>query len=73
MIKKKFKITGMHCTSCAMNIDGELEDLTGVKEANTSYAKAETEVSYDPDKVSLKDIESAVKKAGYTCVPVLEN
>ena len=47
MIKKKFTIGGMHCTSCAMNIDGELEDTPGVKEANTSYVKQRTEVLYD--------------------------
>ncbi len=34
-----FKIQGMHCTSCAMNIDGELEDTEGIKEAKTNYAK----------------------------------
>lgn len=70
MIKQvKLKIEGMHCTSCAMSIDGELEDLAGVKEANTSYAKAETDVAFDSDKVSMKDLEAAVKKAGYICKP----
>lgn len=73
MKQVKLKIEGMHCVGCSMNIDGELEDLAGVKEANTSYAKAETTVSYDPDKVSQKDLEAAVKKAGYTCTPVSEN
>ena len=36
------KIVGMHCTSCAMNIDFELEDIKGVKEASTNYAKLQT-------------------------------
>ena len=48
MIKKKLKITGMHCISCAMTIDGDLEDFVkGVKASNTNYAKAETEVEFD--------------------------
>ena len=42
-------IEGMHCTSCAMNIDGELEDLKGVEEASTNYAKSISQVSYNPD------------------------
>jgi len=25
--KQKIKIVGMHCSSCAMNIDGDLEDF----------------------------------------------
>lgn len=66
MIKKKFKISGMHCTSCAMNIDGELEDTNGVKQANTNYAKSQTEVEYDESKLSDKQIIDLIKKVGYT-------
>lgn len=60
------KITGMHCTSCAMNIDGELEDTKGVKEANTNYAKAITEVTFDKDKITGEKIVSIIKDIGYT-------
>lgn len=59
----------MHCTSCAMNIDGELEDC-GVKESNTNYAKAITEVSYDTDKLNLKKIIATIKKVGYSAEPI---
>lgn len=59
------KIHGMHCTSCAFNIDGELEDTEGVKEAKTSYAKQETEVMFDQEKVSLEKIQSIIKELGY--------
>ncbi len=65
MINKKFKITGMHCVSCAMNIDGELEDTEGVKSAKTSYTKQETEVEFDSDKVTNNQIEKVVKGLGY--------
>lgn len=60
-----FKIDGMHCTSCAMNIDGELEDLEGVHQASTSYAKATTKVVFDPQKVTQKELLKAIKAAGY--------
>ncbi len=65
MIIKKFKITGMHCTSCAMNIDGEIEDTEKVKDVKTNYAKAITEVEFEPDKISEEEIITAIKKAGY--------
>lgn len=61
----KLKINGMHCGSCAMNIDGELEDM-GVKEAKTSYAKSETEVVFDEEKISPQSIIEVIKKLGYT-------
>lgn len=66
MIKKIFKIEGMHCASCAMNIDGELEDTAGVKEVNTSYAKQLTEVVYDESLVEEAAIINVIKKTGYS-------
>lgn len=65
MIKKKLKIEGMHCTSCAMNIDFDLEDLDGIKSAKTSYAKMETEVEFDENKVKPQKIVEQIKKTGY--------
>lgn len=65
MIKQKFKITGMHCTSCAMSIDGDLEDTEGIKQASTNYAKAQTEVEFDENKISDKQIISVIQKTGY--------
>ena len=65
MTKKKFKISGMHCTSCAMNIDGDLEDTQGIKQANTNYAKSQTEVEFDENKITDKKIINIIAKTGY--------
>ena len=65
MIKKIFKIDGMHCTSCAMNIDGELEDIEGVNQSDTNYAKAETKVEFDEKKINQDKIVAIIKKVGY--------
>ncbi|MBP7832423.1 MAG: heavy-metal-associated domain-containing protein [Candidatus Levybacteria bacterium] len=62
MKKVKLKIDGMHCTSCAMNIDGELEDTKGVLEAETSYAKQLATVGFDPDQISVEQIIAKIKK-----------
>lgn len=62
MQKIKLNIFGMHCTSCAMNIDGELEDTEGVKEAKTNYAKQQSEVTFDPEKVSIDKLISIIRK-----------
>lgn len=66
VVKKKLKIEGMHCSSCAMNIDFDLEDLHGVKSAKTSYAKQETEIEFDEDKVDLNNVIEKIKETGYT-------
>ena len=62
MKKIKLNIHGMHCTSCAMNIDGELEDTQGIKESKTSYARAQTEVTFDPEKVSVAKMISTIRE-----------
>lgn len=63
--KIKLKITGMHCVSCAINIDGELEDTEGVKQSDTNYAKQHTEVEFDSDTVTEKKIIEIIKSLGY--------
>lgn len=68
-MKKKFKIVGMHCTSCAITIDMDLEDLAGVKKAQTNYARSETEVEFEADKMTDEVILQTIKKSGYTAIP----
>ena len=59
------KIEGMHCASCAFNIDGELEDAEGVREASTNYAKSETKVFFEKNKISETVIIEIIEKVGY--------
>ena len=65
MKKIRLKVEGMHCTSCAMNIDGELEDTKGVKSANTNYAGQYTEVEFDEKEIDEKKIIATIKEVGY--------
>lgn len=60
MVKKTYKINGMHCPSCAMLVEGELEDI-GVK-ATCSYAKQVVAVDYDKTKVTDADIREAIAR-----------
>lgn len=61
----KLKIRGMHCTSCAFDIDGELEDTQGVRESSTNYAKSEAKVVFDPKEISQERIIQIINKVGY--------
>lgn len=70
MKKIKFKIEGMHCVSCAMSIDMDLEDLNGVIEAKTNYAKSQTEVEFDEEKVDDKKIVEIISNVGYKAKPI---
>ena len=55
----------MHCASCAMVIESDLEDI-GV-EATCSYAKQTIEISEKEVEKEAK-IKDVVKKAGYAIV-----
>lgn len=63
----KFKISGMHCTACALNIDFDLEDLPGVVKSTTHYAKSETAIEFDPTITSPVELKSQISKTGYIC------
>lgn len=66
IVKKKLKIDGMHCTSCAMTIDGDLEDyVNGVKSSSTNYARCECEVEFDEEEVKIEQIITQIKVTGY--------
>lgn len=69
IVKRKFKIEGMFCTACSMNIDFDLEDL-GVNSAKTSYAKQESEIEFDEEKLDLKQIIETIKKTGYKATTI---
>ncbi len=55
----------MHCTSCALNIDFDLEDLEGVVSSQTNYAQQKSEVVFDQQKINTAKILSQIEKTGY--------
>jgi copper chaperone CopZ len=60
------KISGMHCSSCAMSIDDSLEEATGVLKSDTSYAKGVTKVLYNPQLISVSQIQEVIRSLDYS-------
>ncbi|MDQ3008914.1 MAG: cation transporter [bacterium] len=60
------EVEGMHCTSCAMNIDGALEDTAGVLKADTSYAHSKVTVQFDPSLTSPEELKKVITEQGYS-------
>ncbi len=65
LVKQTIKISGMDCTACTLLVDGELEDLPGVKKSQTNYAKGQCQVEYDPTQITPTQILQAIQKTGY--------
>ncbi len=62
----EFRIQGMHCSSCAVNIDLTLEELPGVVSSKTNYASSLTKLILKKDQENRAQIKETVKKLGYT-------
>jgi P-type Cu+ transporter len=66
--KAELKISGMHCATCAVNIEESLSQIKDVSTAQVNFGTDTAHVEFDPTKVSLTELEKAVKKAGYDVV-----
>lgn len=62
------KLAGLHCTSCAVNIDLTLEDIPGVKNASTNYAKSISKVTFDSTQTDIDSIKKTIHNLGYQIV-----
>jgi len=64
MKKENISISGMHCASCAVSIERNLQKQDGMKSANVNYAMGKAYIEYDENKVKEEDIAKAVASAG---------
>ena len=63
---------GMHCGSCAGNIERSLKKVLGVKEAKANAITNKAFVEID-DKTSEDEMKKAVARAGYKVVSIENN
>lgn len=69
MKKLKLKISGMHCGSCAGNVERSLKGVKGVKSASASAVTNNCFIEVE-DAVKEEDLKKAVAKTGYKVVSV---
>jgi Cu+-exporting ATPase len=63
-----FGVRGMTCASCVGRVERALEKVPGVLEANVNLANEKATVRYIAGEVEHRDLERAVKGAGYGVV-----
>jgi len=66
--KAELKISGMHCATCAVSIEDSLSRVKDVNSAQVNLGTDSARVEFDPEKVRLKDLEKAVRDAGYDVI-----
>ena len=69
MKKLKLSIEGMHCASCASNIEKSLKKVAGVKEVSVSLMLKKGTVQAE-DSVSEDEIKKARSRAGYKLLKI---
>lgn len=66
MKNKSLIVQGMHCASCASIIKRKLEKLEGVESCEVNYGTEKAKVSFDPDKVTVPQMNQEIDKLGYS-------
>lgn len=61
-----FHIAGMHCASCASNIQRTLSKTKGVAKASVNYGNEQANLELDG--ADFKQVAQVVKKMGYTAI-----
>ena len=63
--KTILKISGMHCASCAANIENAIKKENGIKSANVNFASEKLYLEFDEIEVSIVKIKNIIEKLGY--------
>ena len=61
-----FEVSGMTCGGCSAGLRLNLKKLEGVELVKVSHEDGFAAVTYDPSKVTTKDIMKSIEKAGFT-------
>ncbi len=69
MKKLKLTIAGMHCASCASNIERRLKKVSGVQEASINLIMKKGIVKAE-DSVADEELKKAVASIGYKILQI---
>ncbi len=58
-------VTGMSCAGCAVSVESMLQNTAGVQEAAVNYANQSVQVRFDPQQISLDDMDTVLQGIGY--------
>ena len=65
MRELRLELEGMHCPSCAMLIEEEVEQLEGVGEVKASYPRQQAKLVFDDTKLAVRAIVETIGALGY--------
>ena len=63
--KTRIFIGGMTCVNCQNKIETALLHMAGIEIARVSYQNGTADLVYDPDWITLEEIQQVIRDAGY--------
>lgn len=66
--KETLGIKGMHCASCAVNIEKSVRKIPGITNIHVNLATEQAEIRWHPGQARLSQIRKAISEAGF--IPV---
>jgi copper ion binding protein len=66
--KDTYLVEGMTCSGCERTVSKVVGSIEGVKSSKADLASSSISLEYDPSKVTIDDIKSAINKVGYKFV-----
>jgi len=64
MKKVKINISGIHCASCATNVERSIKQLKGIKSVSVSVMTNKAIIECE-DSLANEDLKNAISKGGY--------
>lgn len=64
MVKNVFKVNGMKCQHCKMNVEAAIKGVSGVESAEVNLEESCVKVEYDDTLVAPKQLKDVVESAG---------
>jgi Cu+-exporting ATPase len=63
-------IQGMTCAACAKRVEKVIGKLEGIDSVSVNLASEKAVLTFDPNKVNIPKVQSAVEKAGFKAVEI---
>jgi copper chaperone CopZ len=67
-MRAAYQVEGMTCSGCERTVQKVIANLQGVESAKADLQTSTVSVEYDPEKVNIDQIKSAVNSVGYRFV-----
>ena len=66
--KETYLVEGMTCSGCERTVSKVVSNIQGVTSSKADFATSSLSVEYDPSKVTIDNIKTAINRVGYRFV-----